>query len=171
MLRRIVPKVFPEVIAQGVSGADLCQLTLGVVRFSCLDSVFRMQYRSHQAFAFGRKIEIRPVESTLFPESYQYDPLTVLRKKMTCVQYADVKLVTEVLLQYFADDVEGSSFVVALQILHVLEEESSRSVNLKDTSHIEKQGSLSFIEEAMLPAQRVLLGHPGNGEWLAWKPR
>ena len=85
MLGGIIPKVFPEVIAQSVFGADLCQIPFRIVRFCCFTAVLGMQYRSHPRFAFNRKLQVRPVESTFFAEANEHDPFTVLGKKMTCV--------------------------------------------------------------------------------------
>ena len=67
-----------------------------------------------------------------------------------------MELVSEVFLQNFADDLEGPSFVVAFQILHVLEQECAWSVSLQDPCNIEEQRSLSFVKEPMFPAQRIL---------------
>ena len=167
MLLGICLEVLPQMVAQRVLGAYSTMLVgIGIVlRFA---AVFRMQHglKPWPHRRLGNR-DIGQVKTSVFGETRHENAFSMLRNEPLGVDHAIGDVVAEFILQGSADDLERAPSVVTDQILHVLQQEGAWPALLDDAHDVEKQRALGLARETMLLAQGVLLGHAGDGEWLA----
>ncbi|MNZ88641.1 hypothetical protein D3C78_1075370 [compost metagenome] len=159
-------QVVPELFGQGVPLRDRGRVTFGEGGFGLLVAIFRVQDVAQYRRFFGEN-QLVEVERHVLAEAHDEDAFAVLGHPVLRVDNPVVDVITQLVPQGFHDGLEGAALVVPLQVLHVLQQESSRAVVRDDTGHVEEQGALRLVLEAVGAAQRVLLGHAGNRERLA----
>lgn len=145
----IVLEILPEVIGQSVLLWHLV-----------------VQYLT-QLGSFFRKY--RPLEGTFLPEANNEDPFPVLWYQTLRINDPIVNVITKLFGQDLMDHFECVALIVALQVLHILQNEGLRSVMFEDISNVEEEVALPLIFKTMFPAKAVLLRNSGKAEWLAGK--
>ena len=113
-----------------------------------------------------RELESGGVAVALAVEAHHHDALAVLRHVVLRVEDPLVHLVPE-LVDRRLDDLERPSLVMALEVLHVLEEKRLRALLGEDAADVEEERALRLVLEAGGPSEAVLLGDARDGEGLA----
>lgn len=96
-----------------------------------------MKYLPKRMYTFGRNIKCFPIENDWIPEPDNDDSFPVLWDKVCPVNNFHKDLISEI-PQGALNNIEGTSFVVGLQILHVFQHEGPRTFLGDDSGHVKK---------------------------------
>gem|GEM_PF-3602936 len=94
-----------------------------------------------------------------FTKSYNSNTLPMLRDHMLCIQQPRFDLVPEIFFERAPDQLECFPTIMRSQILDILEQKRLRPFFFDNSSHVKEKCALDIALEAMLPAERVFLGH------------
>ena len=117
--------------------------------------------------SLGRKIEHVPVKNNGVTKSDDDDPFTVLRHKVPAINDFVENLITQIVAQGAMNHVEGSPFVMRLQVFYVLQHEGAGTLFGDDSCNVKEQGALGFVGKSVRPAKGIFLGHARDGKRLA----
>lgn len=149
----ILPGEQPEAKAVTSSLMFLC-VVLQVLPEMVGERVFFQHSRfkdSPELRAFSR--EFGKCEVTPRLEPYQKDTLPVLRYDVPGINDLVINRITKCLCQGLIDNVKSVSFIVVLEMLHVLKNESGRLVVVKNISNGKEKVTLFLVLKAVLEAE------------------
>jgi len=113
--------------------------------------------------------EFRELEVARLAEADEEDAFAVLRHHAARVDDAVINVVAQRLGQGVVNDFKGAALVVADAVLHVLQHERLRAVEVDDVGKGEEKVALFHVLEAVLATEAVLLGDAREAEGLAGK--